>query len=198
MNKSLFRRLSDAHPAAVVDLNEQYRMNEDIMTLSNKLIYSDRLRCGSPEVASRGLRIPDRTYLGRLHLNSPCERHDCWLDRVLDESCKAIFVDTDNVPAFDSRVGDLVQNVVEARLVGQLTEAMLRCGVKQKQIGVITLYRQQIKLLSYLLEDWKDIEVLTADRSQGRDKDCIIISMVRSNDLGQVCIYLNHTLKWIG
>lgn len=198
MNKSLFRRLSDAHPVAVVDLNEQYRMNEDIMTLSNKLIYSDRLRCGSPEVASRGLRIPDRTYLGRLHLNSPCERHDCWLDRVLDESCKAIFVDTDNVPAFDSRVGDLVQNVVEARLVGQLTEAMLRCGVKQKQIGVITLYRQQIKLLSYLLEDWKDIEVLTADRSQGRDKDCIIISMVRSNDLGQVCIYLNHTLKWIG
>ncbi|KAK7689454.1 hypothetical protein QCA50_007246 [Cerrena zonata] len=186
MNKSLFRRLSDAHPAAVVDLNEQYRMNEDIMTLSNKLIYSDRLRCGSPEVANQGLRIPDRNYLGKLHLNSPCGRRDCWLDRVMDENCKALFVDTDCVPAFDSRVGDLVQNVIEARLVGQVTEAMLRCGVKQKQIGVITLYRQQIKLLSYLLEDWKDIEILTADRSQGRDKDCIIISMVRSNDLGQI------------
>lgn len=194
MNKSLFRRLSDAHPAAVVDLNEQYRMNEDIMTLSNKLIYSDRLRCGSPEVASQGLKILSRNYLARLHLNSTCDRRDCWLDRVLDDSCKAIFIDTDNVPAFDSRVGDLVQNIIEARLVGQVTEAMLRSGVRQKQIGVITLYRQQIKLLSYLLEDWKDIEILTADRSQGRDKDCIIISMVRSNDLGQVRLPCNLSL----
>ena len=194
MNKSLFRRLSDAHPAAVVDLNEQYRMNEDIMTLSNKLIYSDRLRCGSPEVASQGLKILSRNYLARLHPNSTCDRRDCWLDRVLDDGCKAIFIDTDNVPAFDSRVGDLVQNIIEARLVGQVTEAMLRSGVKQKQIGVITLYRQQIKLLSYLLEDWKDIEILTADRSQGRDKDCIIISMVRSNDLGQVRLPCNLSL----
>lgn len=37
-----------------------------------------------------------------------------------------------------------------------------------------------------MLQDMKAIEVLTADKSQGRDKDCIIISMVRSNDLGSV------------
>lgn len=51
---------------------------------------------------------------------------------------------------------------------------------------MITPYRQQIKILSAMLQDMKAIEVLTADKSQGRDKDCIIISMVRSNDLGSV------------
>ena len=90
------------------------------------------------------------------------------------------------MPARDSRVGDLTQNVTEAALVHQLTECLVACGLSEEKIGVITLYRQQIKLLSHLLQDRTGIEILTADRSQGRDKECIIISMVRSNDAGQV------------
>ena len=97
-----------------------------------------------------------------------------------------MFVDTDAVPASESRVGDLTQNVTEAVLVQQITEALTGCGVQNEQIGIISLYRQQIKLLSYLLHEHKGIEILTADRSQGRDKDCIIISMVRSNNEGQI------------
>ena len=100
--------------------------------------------------------------------------------------CKAVFLDTDQVPARDSKVGSLVQNIIEADLVYQLTETLLGAGVQEDQIGVISLYRQQIKLMSHLLAERKGIELLTADRSQGRDKDCIIISMVRSNDEGQV------------
>ena len=68
----------------------------------------------------------------------------------------------------------------------QVTEALLVCGIKPAQIGIISLYRQQIKLLSHVLRGHKEIELLTADRSQGRDKDCIIISMVKSNASGQV------------
>lgn len=102
------------------------------------------------------------------------------------DSCKAVFVDTDAVPAPDSRVGDLTQNVTEAVLVHQIAEALTGCGVENNQIGVISLYRQQIKVLAHLLREHKGIEILTADRSQGRDKDCIIISMVRSNDEGQI------------
>jgi DNA replication ATP-dependent helicase Dna2 len=84
-------------------------------------------------------------------------------------------------------VGDLVQNTVEAELVRQVTETLLRSGIREDQIGIISLYRQQVKLFSFILQDRKEIEILTADRSQGRDKDCIIISMVRSNDGGHVC-----------
>jgi DNA replication ATP-dependent helicase Dna2 len=68
----------------------------------------------------------------------------------------------------------------------QTIEALLRSGVQPAQIGVISPYRQQIKLLSHMLQDHSDVEILTADRSQGRDKDCILISMVRSNEDGSV------------
>ncbi|RPD65180.1 Dna2-domain-containing protein [Lentinus tigrinus ALCF2SS1-7] len=183
---SLFRRLSDAHPEAVVDLTHQYRMNADIMLLSNKLIYSDRLQCGSDAVAARSLKLPNETFLTSLHARSQCRKLDCWLSKLMDESCKAVFVDTDKVPARDSRVGDLVENQMEARLVYQVTECLVGCGVQEQQIGVISLYRQQLKLLSHLLQDRKGLEFLTADRSQGRDKDCIIISLVRSNSDGLI------------
>ncbi|KAJ7459871.1 AAA domain-containing protein [Mycena latifolia] len=186
LDVSLFRRLSDAHPQAVVNMAHQYRMSEDIMTLSNKLIYGDRLKCGSEAVAEQTLALPDRTFLHKMHVGKPCHSTGCWIDRLMSESCKAVFVDTDGVPAQDSRVGDLVQNEVEANLVYQVTETLLRSGVPPEQIGIISVYRQQLKLLSHLLAERKGIEILTADRSQGRDKDCIIISMVRSNDSGYV------------
>jgi DNA replication ATP-dependent helicase Dna2 len=101
-------------------------------------------------------------------------------------SCKAVFIDTDALPALDSRVGDLVQNTTEAELVRQLTDTLLRSGVKEEQIGIISLYKQQVKLLSHLLDGRKGIEILTADKSQGRDKDCIVVSLVRSNEAGNV------------
>ncbi|KAJ7672725.1 DNA replication factor Dna2-domain-containing protein [Mycena rosella] len=159
---------------------------DQIMTLSNRLIYGDRLRCGSEAVAQQTLVLPDRTFLRNMHIGQPCHSTGCWIDKLMSESCKAVFVDTDGVPAQDSRVGDLVQNEVEANLVYQVTETLLRSGVPPEQIGLISMYRQQLKLLSHLLGDREGIEILTADRSQGRDKDCIIISMVRSNDTGYV------------
>ncbi|PBK71331.1 Dna2-domain-containing protein [Armillaria solidipes] len=187
LDVSLFRRLSDAHPHSVVDLAYQYRMNSDIMMLSNKLIYGDRLRCGSQAVANHSLILPNRNFLKAIHGGkSTCHRNGCWIEQLMSESCKAVFVDTDLVPAQDSKVGDLVQNEVEASLVYQVTETMLRSGVTPDQIGIISLYRQQVKLLTQMLHEHKGIEVLTADRSQGRDKDCIIISMVRSNDDGLI------------
>jgi DNA replication ATP-dependent helicase Dna2 len=69
----------------------------------------------------------------------------------------------------------------------QFVATLVTCGIKQEDIGVITPYRQQIKLLSAAVNKKTPlVEVLTADKSQGRDKDCIVISMVRSNDVGNV------------
>ena len=61
LDVSLFRTLSEAHPAAVTDLSYQYRMNEDIMLLSNKLIYEGKLKCGSDDVAQRGLKLAQKS-----------------------------------------------------------------------------------------------------------------------------------------
>ncbi|KAL0959129.1 hypothetical protein HGRIS_014422 [Hohenbuehelia grisea] len=187
LDVSLFRRLSDAHPHSVTDLVYQYRMNKEIMLLSNRLIYGDRLKCGSEAVAQSRLVRPDpKAMLHTGRLTCGFAQNACWLERLISEECKAIFVDTDALPARDSRVGDLVQNEVEASLVYQVTEALLRSGISEEQIGVISLYRQQIKLLTHLLHARAGVEILTADRSQGRDKDCVLISLVRSNEAGQV------------
>ncbi|CAE6465876.1 unnamed protein product [Rhizoctonia solani] len=187
MDVSLFRRLSDAHPEAVVDLALQYRMNAEIMTLSNKLIYSDRLQCGNEQVANQALRIPLPS--AGLNWHNSCgdgPNNLCWLNSLIDPSCKVRFVDTDGLPARNTVVGSLVQNEIEAQLVLQTIEALSRSGIEPTQIGVISPYRQQIKLLAHMLQERPEIEILTADRSQGRDKDCIIISMVRSNEDGNI------------
>ncbi|KAG8914710.1 Tripartite DNA replication factor [Tulasnella sp. 417] len=162
-------------------------MSEEIMFLSNSLVYNNRLRCGSEAVATQALVIPKREPLQKLHLDSSCGGgKDCWIESVLDPSRKSIFLDTDAMSARESRKGDLVQNEAEAQLIHQLVSTMVATGLQQSQIGIISPYRQQIKHLCHIFEDMPDVEILTADRSQGRDKDCIILSMVRSNEPGQV------------
>ena len=42
--------LEKSDPSSCVELTYQYRMNEEIMRLSNKLIYSDKLRCGNNQI----------------------------------------------------------------------------------------------------------------------------------------------------
>ncbi|KAK8854820.1 hypothetical protein IAR55_003559 [Kwoniella newhampshirensis] len=194
LDVSLFKHLSSAHPQAVSELSYQYRMNEDIMMLSNQLVYEGKLKCGSEEVAKRGLILDDRKACGEIFGSKHTQGHAhglddirCWIQELMDESVKCVFVDTDEVPALDSRVGDLVQNEVEAKLVQQLATALTSSGLKSQNLAIITPYRQQIKLLTSLIKpNLPSIEILTADKSQGRDKDVILISLVRSNDSGNV------------
>lgn len=79
---SLFRLLSEAHPAAVTDLSFQYRMNEDIMLLSNHLIYEGRLKCGSDQVARRGLRL-EKKHCCEIWPKSCVE--PCWVQDLMEE-----------------------------------------------------------------------------------------------------------------
>lgn len=118
-----------------MDLRYQYRMNEEIMLLSNRLIYNDKLRCGNDKVAGQSLNL-DRKPCAALFRGCTCgeETGGCWIQDLMDEKyvcavikangrIKAVFVDTDLVPAQDSKAGDLVQNPTEARLVCQVSLA---------------------------------------------------------------------------
>lgn len=172
-------------PQAVVNLEHQYRMCEEIMTLSNELIYSGRLKCGTPEVAKRALRLPDEEGLRKMHLGGGCEEQ-CWPKDLLREDVKACFVDTDLVPAKEEKKGDRTINTIEAELTAQIVEGFLHCGVDPSSIGVITVYRSQLKVIQHLLRHCNKVEMHTADKFQGRDKEIIVISLVRSNDSGEV------------
>jgi DNA replication ATP-dependent helicase Dna2 len=62
-------------------------MNEDIMKVSNTLIYEDRLKCGNEEVAARTLPVKNAVgSLEKLHSTSAidCNGTACWLKDVLD------------------------------------------------------------------------------------------------------------------
>ncbi len=59
MSESLFQRLGERHESTAVQLSLQYRMNSDILKLSNTLVYEGRLRCGNEAVAIATLNLPN-------------------------------------------------------------------------------------------------------------------------------------------
>ncbi|KAL8929886.1 MAG: hypothetical protein Q9208_001030 [Pyrenodesmia sp. 3 TL-2023] len=197
---SLFKMLSDNHPESVVNLETQYRMCEDVMTLSNTLIYNGRLKCGSPAVAHASIRMPRMEAL-KQHHHTPSSllsanlnpktvclnptRALCWIRDLLDPSTKACFVNTDPLLPLsrESETGSRIVNTCEATLCSQLVQSLLTTGVPAKDIGVITLYRSQLALIKQnLRHQHPAVEMYTADKFQGRDKEVIILSLVRSNE----------------
>jgi ATP-dependent exoDNAse (exonuclease V) beta subunit len=57
----------------------------------------------------------------------------------------------------------------------------MACGIAANEVGIISPYRSQLRLMSRLLSHHPDVEIHTVDKFQGRDKDCVIVSFVRSN-----------------
>lgn len=196
LDVSLFKLLSDAHPDSVVSLEHQYRMCEDVMLLSNELIYSGRLKCGTPEVAKRSLEIPNISALEQFHSqgtlpsgvvpNSVClgAHNRCWLNDLLAPAAKTLLVNTDplGTSALEVAQGQRIVNPTEVVLCTQLVEAFIASGVPARDIGVITFYRSQLSQLRQSLRRYApDLEMHTTDKFQGRDKEVIILSCVRSN-----------------
>jgi DNA replication ATP-dependent helicase Dna2 len=178
LNKSLFQILSDTHPSSVVELTQQYRMCSDIMSLSNELIYDGRLKCGSEKVANQMLKIP---YFNSLPIDGTC------IQEILDPERRVVFVNEDNIDTIgEISIGDRIENPGEAKFITTLIKVMLLGGIKEEDIGVMSFYKAQLRHFFVSLMKYKDIEILTADRFQGRDKDVIIISLVRTEFVGDL------------
>ena len=193
MAVSLFRQLSEAHPSASVALQEQYRMNSSIMHLSNSLIYGGDLRCGNDQVAA-----------GRLSLASGWEKtlgvSPAWLRDALSPDAPVVFFDTDAVqpPAHESRADGKCWNECEAALAVAIASHLHGAGLKG-EVGFMSPYRAQVALLQERMalrhtdstplmggqgdrpSQTGGMETLTIDSAQGRDKECIVLSLVRSN-----------------
>lgn len=198
LDVSLFKLLSDTHPQSVVNLAHQYRMCEDIMTLSNTLIYEGQLRCGTEALRKRKLHIPNIDALKQWHYDTssllrPATPRSfcagaaparCWLYDLVESETRVRFIDTDTLqpPVREEAQGKRIVNTAEARIVLQLVESLLTVGVPAEEIGVMTHYRAQLFLLKDKLRAFTGIEMHTTDRFQGRDKEVIVLSLVRSND----------------
>ncbi|XP_030966740.1 DNA replication ATP-dependent helicase/nuclease JHS1 isoform X1 [Quercus lobata] len=174
MGISLFCRLSEAHPQAISALQSQYRMCQGVMELSNALIYGDRLRCGSSEIACAKLKL------------SCLKSCSSWLKEVLNPTKPVIFIDTDMLPAFEAKDQKTVNNPVEAYIIAEVTEQLVNNGIEGEDIGIITPYNSQANLIRHAVYT-TSVEIHTIDKYQGRDKDCILVSFVRSSENPRNC-----------
>eukprot|EP00871_Galdieria_phlegrea_P001265 jgi/Galph1/2139/GphlegSOOS_G817.1 len=188
---SLFSKLCLEHPQTIVSLRQQFRMAEDIMKLSNELFYSNQLFCANEQVACKKLKVDAEKVTAS---NDPQ-----WLKACLDPQKRVIFVDTDALPAREVRSHreDLKErkrivfgenahihwNPIEGKVVLEIVRALCNIGVPLEDIGILSPYRTQCSLLRHRLGKWSEkVEVKTVDQFQGRDKPCMILSFVRSNE----------------
>ncbi|KAH3729877.1 hypothetical protein DPMN_055855, partial [Dreissena polymorpha] len=169
MDESLFLHLD--RQQATFELHLQYRMNsaaaliardQEMMKLSNSLVYEGRLQCGSEAVATQALTIP--------HPHMACQviAGSAWMRQVLDVqlTSSVVFLNTEKLSASHSKVqGGGFRNETEANIVNHVIKGFAHVGISGSQGH----------------HQGSSVEVNTVDQYQGRDKDIIIISFVMSS-----------------
>jgi predicted DNA helicase len=157
-------------------LTTQYRMHEDIMGFSSEEFYDNRLRADE-SVRTHTLEEFD------LDLTEA----DPQAAEILEPREPVTFVDTAGVDAPElSREGsESRENQAEADLTVELAEALLEGGLYDRELAVISPYWDQVDRIRNQM-DRDELEIKTVDGFQGREKEVVLISLVRSNMEGAV------------
>lgn len=177
-NQTLFELCMAQHPEASTLLETQYRMHEAIMGFSSREFYQDRLQA-DPAVAGHTL---------------PGCADTPWLDQPLE------FLDTAGCGHEEELNPETrsLSNGGEARLLLEHLQALcaqLRQSGTDPEIfslGIISPYREQVNLLQGLLNEIPGLKNIpgfsidTVDGFQGQERDILYISLVRSNDRGEL------------
>ncbi len=175
LRETLFERLAEFDGSRSL-LEVQYRMHERIMDFSSERFYDGRLR------ADDAVREHTLAGLGVAAEDLPDDRR-----ALLDPDEPLAFADTAGIDAPErQREGSTSrENPREADLVAQLARDYLAAGVDSEELAVISPYDDQVDRIEGLL-DVEGPEVDTVDGFQGREKEVVLVSLVRSNDRGEV------------
>jgi ATP-dependent RNA/DNA helicase IGHMBP2 len=166
---SLMERLIELHGNAISKrLTTQYRMHEQIMQFSSDEFYDSSL-------------IAAKTVSQRLLADLPGVIASPLTQTALR------FIDTAGSSCEEQAEveGSSRENPGEAEFVARQVRELLAAGVIASEIAVITPYAAQARLLRQLIED-RAVEIDTVDGFQGREKDVVVISLVRSNAKGEL------------
>lgn len=172
LKKSLFGLMYDrADNKLKIMLNEQFRMCKDISDIVSEYFYDGNLL--------NGKLIYERNH----NLQSYLKNGFYWLDTP----------ETKEFHEESPKSSTSQKNRGEARYVKELLDWLDKKLDVHKSVGIITPYSLQKDHLSDVLKDIKyqhlDLEINTIDAFQGREKNFIILSLVRNNDEGR----LGHT-----
>lgn len=168
--RTLFERLAEQPTTADAGrmLTVQYRMHARVMGWSSATFYDGRLEAAPAVARHRLVDLPD------IASNAWTEEPLCFLDTAgcgHEETSER-----DEASKHNPGEAELV-----ARVVTELTDA----GVAAADIAVITPYNAQAQALRERLPQ-PDLEIGTVDGLQGREKEAVVLSLVRSNDRGEV------------
>ena len=173
LGRTLMERIVELKPDVVTLLKVQYRMNERIMQFSSDYFYGGAVQT-APEVSHRGILDYDRPMM--------------WIDTACADGKEEF-------------VGDSFGRInrAEAELtLATLDEYFDKIGKNRIldesiDVGVISPYRAQVQLLRKMIRQRESlrpyrrlITVNTVDGFQGQERDIILISLVRSNDGGDI------------
>jgi predicted DNA helicase len=176
LSKTLFEGLIEHYPEKSEMLTVQYRMNERLMEFPSREFYDGKIEAHE---SVRNITLAD------LGVSEP-ELGDFWNTALKPENV-LVFIDTSKrEDRFERqrRGSDSRENRLEAKLVAEVIEKLMEMGVKPEWMGVITPYDDQRNLISSMVGE--DVEVKTVDGYQGREKEAIILSFVRSNKKGEL------------
>ena len=189
LGKTLMERIVEMHPEAVTLLKIQYRMNDEIMRFSSNYFYDGQVE-SAPDVKFRSILDMDipMTWIDTSEFKKLLEKNE-----KLEEDKRSLFQEEFVGESF-GRV-----NKAEAELTLLALQNYFNKIGKQRllderiDVGIISPYRAQVQLLRRMLMKWeffkpfrRQISVNTVDGFQGQERDIIVISMVRSNDEGQI------------
>ncbi|MEN1681197.1 MAG: AAA domain-containing protein [Planctomycetota bacterium] len=168
---SPMERLADKlEPATTQQLTVQYRMNEQIMKLPSQQFYDGSLIAHDSVIAHT---LADLPAVAETDADDPMPVVEFW-DTAGAEWDEELEPD-----------GESKQNPREAVWVVDQVARLTAAGVRPEQIGVIAPYAAQVRLLRNRLRiDGLDVD--TVDGFQGREKEAIIVCMVRSNRTGEI------------
>lgn len=173
LGKTLMERIVEQKPEVVTLLKVQYRMNEQIMRFSSDYFYNGEVET-APGITHRS---------------------------ILDYDLPMMWIDTEDVDGKEEFIGESCGRInrAEAELtLSTLQEYFDKIGKNRIleesiDVGIISPYRAQVQLLRKMIRQKEFfrpyrrlISVNTVDGFQGQERDIILISLVRSNDGGEI------------
>ena len=204
LGKTLMERIAENKPEVVTLLKIQYRMNEDIMRFSSDWFYGGQVE-SAPQIKYRSILDYDHpiSWIDTSNEENQItiEGEEAPEDSASNSSPASAANQNSDLNFKEQFVGESFGriNKAEAELtLLTLAEYFTKIG-KQRvlgdsiDVGIISPYRAQVQYLKKLIKKYEFfkpyrrlISVNTVDGFQGQERDVILISLVRSNDEGQI------------
>ena len=204
LGKTLMERIAENKPEVVTLLKIQYRMNDEIMRFSSDWFYGGKVE-SAPQIKYRSVLDYDHpiTWIDTSNEENQItiEGGDAPEDSASTSSSESAANQNSDLNFKEQFVGESFGRINKAEaeltlltLAEYFTKISKRRVLEERiDVGIISPYRAQVQYLKKLIKKYEFfkpyrrlISVNTVDGFQGQERDVILISLVRSNDEGQI------------